>query len=502
MSLAIVYTRAKCGVDAPLVNVETHLSNGLPSLNIVGLPETAVRESKDRVRSAIINSYFEFPTRRITINLAPADLPKEGGRYDLAIALGILAASGQVPVEALQQFEFIGELGLTGEIRAVQGALPAAIKCSEAQRTLVVPLKNANETRLCRYAKAIAAKNLLQLCAHLHSRETIAPLQPASEDICASTSDYPDLCDIKGQQQAKRVLEIAAAGGHNVIFSGPPGTGKTLLATRLPGILPPLTQEELLEVATMFSITGQQPANGVYERPFRNPHHSASAVALVGGGSRPHPGEISLSHHGVLFLDEVPEFHRHVLEVLREPMESGEILICRANQRIRFPARFQLVAAMNPCPCGYYQDPDRACCCTAEQIRRYHDKLSGPFLDRIDLQMNVMRLPATMITQAANAESSEQVRSRVIKARQRQIQRVGKSNASLVNKEIEMHCALLATDKKLLEQAVVKFKLSPRAYHRVLRVARTIADLDEQAQIHSQHINEALAYRTMHKQPV
>ncbi|MFA7553143.1 MAG: YifB family Mg chelatase-like AAA ATPase [Spongiibacteraceae bacterium] len=499
MSLAIVYTRAKYGIDAPLVRVETHLSNGLPCLNIVGLPETTVKESRDRVRSAIINSHFEFPSRRITINLAPADLPKEGGRFDLAIALGILAASGQIPVEALQHYEFLGELGLTGELRAVQGALSAAIKSAADQRALIIPKDNLAEATLCEQATIYSANNLLQLCAHLHGREKLQPEQRT--EPAALQQNYPDLDDVKGQQQAKRALEIAAAGNHNLIFCGPPGTGKTMLASRLPGILPPLTQAEMLEVATVFSISPQHNKKLIFQRPFRNPHHTASAVALVGGGSHPRPGEISLAHNGVLFLDELPEFQRQVLEVLREPMESGSIMISRASQQVCFPANFQLVAAMNPCPCGYFGDLQRACRCTPDRLRRYRDKVSGPLLDRIDIQINVNRLPAGVISQtSAGEENSAQVRQRVINARQRQLQRQQKTNAQLENKELDAFCVLSQGDLNLLEQAVTRLQLSPRAYHRILRVARTVADLANCEHIVTQHLTEAIGYRALDRE--
>ncbi len=499
MSLAIVYTRAKCGIDAPLVRVETHLSNGLPAFNIVGLPETAVKESKDRVRSAIINSHFEFPSRRITINLAPADLPKEGGRFDLAIALGILGASDQIPRDSFEHHEFIGELGLTGELRPVQGTLPVAIECAAKERALVVPTENRHEATLCEQATILSAENLLQLSAHLHGREKLHPCQQTN-DWSAMQSDYPDLSDVKGQPQAKRALEICAAGNHNLLMSGPPGTGKTMLASRLPGLLPPLTQQEALEVAAIFSINSVQ-KKPVFQRPFRNPHHTASAAALVGGGSNPKPGEISLAHRGVLFLDELPEFQRQVLEMLREPMESGEIMISRAKQQILYPAKFQLIAAMNPCPCGFYGDQQRACRCTPNQLQRYRDKISGPLLDRIDIQLNVNRLPAGVLSQKNQyQENSNTVRQRVIKARVIQINRCDKTNAELEHKELERYCQLQKEDQALLDQAVTQLHLSPRAYHRILRVARTIADLEEKETIETHHLMEALGYRALDRQ--
>lgn len=495
MSLAIVYARAKRGIDAPLVTVETHLSNGLPSLNIVGLAEKAVSESKDRVRSAIINSHFEFPARRITINLAPADLPKEGGRFDLPIALGILAASGQIPVESLANTEFIGELALTGELRSVTGALAAALQSQQQQRALIVPIHNADEAALANDSTVYGAANLLQVCAHLHGRELLTAHQcPEYQPNLAS---YPDLDEVKGQPQARRALEIAAAGQHNILFSGPPGTGKTLLASRLPGILPPLTQEEMLSVANIYSISHHHRDYNIHrQRPFRNPHHSASSVALVGGGSHPQPGEISLAHHGVLFLDELPEFQRNVLEVLREPLESGEIMISRANQQVCFPANFQLVAAKNPCPCGYFGDPDRLCRCTPDRIRRYHDKISGPLLDRIDIQLTVNRLSAELLAMSdQQPENSATVRARVIDARNVQLARAGKTNAQLNGKEIARYCGLTEANQQLLTEATKQLHLSPRAYFRVLKVARTIADLECSSDISSVHLSEAIAYR-------
>lgn len=500
MSIAIVYTRAKNGIEAPLVNVETHISNGLPSLSIVGLPETAVKESKDRVRSAIINSHFDFPSRRITINLAPADLPKGGGRYDLAIALGILAASSQIPAKVLQHYEFLGELGLSGELRATQGALSAAIQCSRVNRTLVIAPDNLQEAILCEHAAVITTDNLLQLCAHLHGRQLIQPAVASDMPAEEPATDCTDLSDIKGQTHAKRALQVAAAGQHNIVFCGPPGTGKTLLASRLPSILPPLTHQQMLEVATVYSISGQLGKHGRYQRPFRSPHHTASAVALVGGGRQPKPGEVSLAHCGVLFLDEMPEFQRQVLETIREPMESGEIMISRASQQVCFPASFQLVGAMNPCPCGYFGDPERNCRCSTEQVRRYRDKISGPLLDRIDLQVTVNRLSSRVFTQTEHdTKTSEQIREQVARAWQRQLQRAGKTNARLNLKELDIHCALSHADATVLHQAIDKFQLSPRAYHRILRVARTIADLDEQDHITSEHLYEALAYRALDK---
>ena len=494
MELSVIYSRALAGVEAPLVRVETHLSNGLPAFHIVGLPETAVRESKDRVRSAILNSHFTFPDRRITVNLAPADLPKGGGRFDLPIALGILAASGQVPPDRLREHEFLAELALDGGLRPVQGVVAAAIAARSAGRRLVLATPGAGSAAHVPGSEIIAAPDILTLCAHLNGAAEIATTPPCA---AGPAHEYPDLRDVVGQEGARRALEIAAAGEHNLLLSGPPGTGKTLLASRLPGILPPPCAEDLLLGLALQDIHLPPGDSGLnLQRPFRNPHHSASAAALAGGGGNPRPGEISLAHGGVLFLDELPEFNRHCLEVLREPLESGAITLTRSRHRITYPARFQLVAAMNPCPCGYLGDGERACRCTPEQIQRYRARLSGPLLDRIDLHVAVNRLPpGALLSAGQSSESSGTVRDRVTRCRQRQEARQGCPNAQLTPGRLATICTLGGREKKLLEAAATRMGLSGRGLHRTLRVARTIADLDECASIEAPHIREGLAYR-------
>ncbi|MDO6620830.1 YifB family Mg chelatase-like AAA ATPase [Shewanella sp. 10N.286.51.B8] len=496
MAIACVNTRACCGVEAPKVTVEVHLSNGLPAFNLVGLPETSVKEARERVRSALINAGFEFPMQRITVNLAPADLPKQGGRYDLPIAIGILAASGQIPNTQLAQCEFIGELALSGQVRPCIGILPAIIAAKNQQHELFIPLDNRHEAELVGYPQTHLVAHLQNLAAFMHGQAKL-PLVDQQLEWFEEPLAENALClsEVIGQYQAKQGLEIAAAGGHNTLFIGPPGTGKSMLANRIIPLLPKLTYEEAIDVAAIHSVAGLNiKPQAFLERPFRAPHHTCSSISLVGGGSVPKPGEISLAHRGILFLDEIAEFPRKVLDCLREPMESGEVVISRAAAKVTFSSRFQLIAAMNPSPCGDVEN-SRA---TPDQIQRYLSRLSGPFLDRFDLTIEVPKLPAGTLTQTQEiGESSQSIAKRVQLAREKQLSRAGVINCELSPALLKQHLAMSQSDLEFLEQSIQKLGLSVRSFHRIQRVSRTIADLQQSNTTERRHIAQALGYRAM-----
>ncbi|WP_373776277.1 YifB family Mg chelatase-like AAA ATPase [Neisseria dentiae] len=493
MSLALVYSRALSGMNAPLVEVEAHLANGLPAFNIVGLPDTEVKESRDRVRAAIIQSGFEFPAKKITVNLAPADLPKESGRFDLPIALGILAASGQVMADKLTQYEFAGELALSGALRPVRGALAMAWQGMKAGRAFILPQQNAEQAAIINGITVYGAGSLGQVAAHLNAVEPLAQTQADMAQRPSENRSLPDLKDVKGQHTARLALEIAAAGGHSLLMMGPPGTGKSMLAQRLPSILPPLTDEELIEVWALRSLLPNHRQDLHGQRPFQSPHHTSSPVAVVGGNAG--PGEISLAHNGILFLDELPEFDRKVLEVLREPLETGEIHISRAAHKAVYPAGFQLVAAMNPCPCGYLGHPAKPCRCTPESIARYRGKISGPLLDRIDLTIEVPALSAAELAQQQAGESSADVSARVRAARERQYARQGKVNAALSVTELDETAMVSKEAHETLGGLLEKLSLSARSYHRIMRVARTLADLGGDEGVSRAHVLRAVSFR-------
>ena len=494
--LSKIFTRAADGLDAPLVSIEVHISGGLPCFSIVGLPEGAVKESKDRVRSALMNSKYRFPTQRITVSLAPANLPKSGGRYDLGIALGLLIASGQLKsAKDTNEFECYGELGLDGAVRGTEGLLPALVQGFASKHHLVIPQANIDESTLVSEASIYLCNHLLQVCGFLSGVAEMDKLQ--IKEVVANHNSL-DFSQVKGQHQAKRAMEVAASGGHNLLLIGPPGAGKTMLSERLPSILPPLSKEQALERASIYSVAGQSvKISELRVPPFRSPHHTCSAVALAGGGAIPKPGEISLAHEGVLFLDELPEFPRAALEVLRQPMENGVVHLSRAAKQVSFPANFQLIAAMNPCPCGYFGDGSQRCHCTEDQVSKYRSKISGPLLDRIDMVLELPPLPKELLLPSESEEgieNSERIRVRVLNAYNTQLERQGKANDRLLSDEVDKLLQLGGNDRRFLEMMIEKLSLSARAYYRTIKVARTIADLDKSAKIQKAHLIEAVSY--------